>query len=48
LTAWAAEDRLLQEANGRMASPTGPEEAEVGGEHGTIAFQGEREVDAIP
>jgi len=31
-----------------MASPAGPEEAEVGGEERTMAFQGEGEVDAIP
>jgi hypothetical protein len=44
----AAEDPLLHQANGRMPAPAGPEEPAVGGENRTIAFQGEREINAIP
>ena len=43
-----AEDALLHQANGRMAARAGPEEQEAGGEDRPSAFQGEREVDAIP
>jgi hypothetical protein len=44
----AAEGAILQQAQGKMAAPAGPEGPEAGDEDRTIAFQGEREVDAIP